>query len=184
MTWSILGGRAHGQSNVLVFLSWSWLLRQIEDGNYWWTEKFPSTKERIGRPKHHKGNIIAWTVTHRRTRRHDRWRIFISAGPRPRPKTPTTKKFYPLQKRPHLIVKCPKIYKKYEFFQIVVHFFIIRDVRDITIFIIDLQTDMLPTTKKFFKYSLITLLKFILHYYCHIILWTFCNTFSIFLFYF
>ena len=43
-----------------------------------------------------------------------------------RPKAPTTKKFYPLQKRPHLIVKCPKFYKKkYENFQIVVHFLLL-----------------------------------------------------------
>ena len=33
MTWSTLGGRAHGRSNVLVFLS-CLVQRQIEDGNY------------------------------------------------------------------------------------------------------------------------------------------------------
>ena len=110
--------------------------------------------------------------------------IKTRAGPRPRPKAPTTKFFYPLQKRPHIIVKGRKFYKKYDFFSNCCALFIINDVRDITNFIIHLQTDMLPITKKYFKYSLITLLKLILHYYCHIILWTFCSTFSIFLFLF
>ena len=41
--------------------------------------------------------------------------------------------------------------------------FIISDVRDITNFTIDLQIDMLSITKKYFKYSLITLLKLINH---------------------
>ena len=57
-----------------------------------------------------------------------------------------------------------------EFFQIVVHFLLLVMLRISQIFIIDLQTDMLQITKKYFKYSLVTLLKLILHYYCHIIL--------------
>ena len=44
---------------------------------------------------------------------------------RPRPKAPTTKKFYPLQKRPHIIVKGQKFYKKYEFLQIILHFLLL-----------------------------------------------------------
>ena len=55
----------------------------------------------------------------------DNKRLYNQASPRPRPKSPTTKKFYPLQKRPHLIVKGSKFYKKYEFFQIVVHFLLL-----------------------------------------------------------
>ena len=54
----------------------------------------------------------------------------IRTSPRPRqlrpgPKAPTTKFFYPLQKRPHVIVKGRKFYKKYDFFQIVVHFLLL-----------------------------------------------------------
>ena len=41
---------------------------------------------------------------------------------------------------------------------------------NITNFIIDLQIDMLPITKNYFKYLLITLLNLINYYYCHIIL--------------
>ena len=32
---------------------------------------------------------------------------------------------FPLQKSPYLIVKCPKFYKKYEFFQTVMHFLLL-----------------------------------------------------------
>ena len=41
---------------------------------------------------------------------------------------------------------------------------------NITNFTIDLQIDMLLITKKYFKCTLITLLKFINYDYCHIIL--------------
>ena len=56
----------------------------------------------------------------------------IRTGPRPRqlrlrpgPKAPTTKNIYSLQKRPNPIVKDLKFRKKYEFFQIVVHFLLL-----------------------------------------------------------
>ena len=56
----------------------------------------------------------------------------IRTSPRPRqlrlrpgPKAPTTKNIYSLQKRPNPIVKDLKFRKKYEFFQIVVHFLLL-----------------------------------------------------------
>ena len=48
----------------------------------------------------------------------------LKAGPRPRPKAPTTKKKkknFPFTKN----IKCPKFYKKYKFFQMVVHFLLL-----------------------------------------------------------
>ena len=74
---------------------------------------------------------------------------------------PYHKKYLPFTKKASL--KGPKFYKKYEFFSNCCALFIISDVMDITNFTIDLQTDMLPITKKYIKYSLITLLKFINH---------------------
>ena len=96
--------------------------------------------------------------------------IKTRAGPRPRPKAPTTKFFYPLQKRPHIIVKGRKFYKKYDFFQIVVHFLLLMMLGISQILLYIYKLTCYQSQKKYFKYSLITLLKLILYYYCHIIL--------------
>ena len=45
----------------------------------------------------------------------------LGLGLRPPPQI----NIYPLQKKAHLIVKGPKFYKKYEFFQIIVHFLLL-----------------------------------------------------------
>ena len=71
------------------------------------------------------------------------------------------------------MVKGPNIYKIiyiyiYIYISKVVHFFI-RDVKDITNFTIGLQIVMLLITKKWYKYSLVKLMKFIDDNQCHII---------------
>ena len=42
---------------------------------------------------------------------------------RPRPKAPTTKKIYPLQKRSRIFVKDPKLYKSMNFFKLLCIFY-------------------------------------------------------------
>ena len=60
---------------------------------------------------------------------YNKLRLPLRVGPRPRPKAPTTKKKEkksPLyKKRLHPIVKCPKFYKKYKFFRMVVQFLLL-----------------------------------------------------------
>ena len=56
--------------------------------------------------------------------------------------------------------------------------FFIGDIKDTTNFTIGLQITMLLITKKWFKHSLVKLIKFINETQCHIIFWTFYSAFS------
>ena len=75
------------------------------------------------------------------------------------------------------MVKGPN-FINYIYFLKVVHFFIIRDVKDTTNFIIGLQMAMLLIAKKWYKHWLVKLMKFINERQYHIIIWTFYSAFN------
>ena len=91
-------------------------------------------------------------------------------------------KKFPLGKKTPLPMVKGQIFIKIFFFLKVVHFFLLVMLRTLQILLLtyNLQIAMFLITKKWFKHSLVKLMKFIIKSQCHIIFWTFYIAFSVF----